>query len=211
VSIPLLLAAREELLRISPDISCSLLSCDLATAEDLPVWFDGKARPGSVRLLTFFGLIPNFEPQAILPKLRALMCTGDQLLFGANLAPGSDYATGVRKVLPLYDNLLTKDWLLTFLLDAGVEANDGEISFAIEPHGKFLRITAEFCFNKTREIAVDGREFLFAAGNRIRLFFSYRYTPEMIRSLLADYAIQVTESWIADSGEEGVFLCRAVS
>ena len=42
-----------------------------------------------------------------------------------------DYAAGVKKILPQYDNALTRDWLLTFLLDLGVERSNGELSFAL--------------------------------------------------------------------------------
>ena len=86
----------------------------------------------SLRLVTFFGMIPNFEPQEILPKLASLIRPKDFLLFSANLAPGADYAAGMKKILPQYDNALTRDWLMTFLLDLGVERRDGELRFAIE-------------------------------------------------------------------------------
>ena len=77
-------------------------------------------------------MIPNFEPQIILPKLAALVRPKDFLLFSANLAPGKNYAAGMKKVLPQYDNPLTRDWLMTFLLDLGVERNDGKLRFKIE-------------------------------------------------------------------------------
>ena len=77
-------------------------------------------------------MIPNFEPQVILPRLAALLRPADYLLFSANLAPGADYAAGVQRILPLYDNALTRDWLMTFLLDLGVETADGELRFVIE-------------------------------------------------------------------------------
>ena len=77
-------------------------------------------------------MIPNFEPQIILPKLASLVRPKDFLLFSANLAPGQNYAAGVKKVLPQYDNPLTRDWLMTFLLDLGVEQSDGELRFKID-------------------------------------------------------------------------------
>ena len=67
-------------------------------------------------------MIPNFEPQVILPKLASLVRPADFLLFSANLAPGKNYAAGMKKILPQYDNAPTRDWLMTFLLDLGVEA-----------------------------------------------------------------------------------------
>ena len=52
----------------------------------------------------------------------------------------------------------------------------------------------------------DGTKY--AVGDVIRLFFSYRYTPDRVRHLLARHQIAVLEHWITRSGEEGVFLCR---
>jgi hypothetical protein len=133
------------------------------------------------------------------------------LLFSANLAPGADYLAGIERILPLYDNALTRDWLLTFLFDLGVERTDGELLFTIEddPAGSGLkRIAANFHFARPREIQVDGEPFSFQAGESIRLFFSYRHTPEKIRVLLATHGLTDLDQWITKSGEEGVFLCR---
>ena len=79
-------------------------------------------------LVTFFGMIPNFEPQEILPKLASLIRPKDFLLFSANLAPGKNYAAGMKKILPQYDNPPTRDWLMTFLLDLGVEKSRRRIA-----------------------------------------------------------------------------------
>ena len=81
------------------------------------------------RIVTFFGMIPNFEPEQILPKLASLVRAKDFLLFSANLAPGKDYAAGVKKVLPQYDNPPTRDWLMTFLLDLGMERKRWQVAF----------------------------------------------------------------------------------
>src|SRR3954463_15334546 len=130
------------------------------------------------------------------------------LLFSANLAPGPDYAAGVRRILPLYDNALTRDWLLTFLLDLGVEKNDGKLDFVIEdmPLG-LKRIAAYFCFSGRRTLSVAGETFTFRAGHSIRLFFSYRHTPALVRRLLARHGLEVLDQRITGSEEEGVFLC----
>jgi hypothetical protein len=131
------------------------------------------------------------------------------LLFSANLAPGADYAIGVQQVLPGYDNPQTRDWLLTFLLDLGVESDDGFVRFSIEDTQMALkRIVADFCFTRGRILQVHGEQFEFREGDKIRLFFSYRYTPDLIVSLLADYKLSILGQWIATSGEEGIFLCR---
>jgi uncharacterized SAM-dependent methyltransferase len=211
VSVGMVLVAKAAAAGIVDEQNCHPLVCDLATADDLADVFDRRPHSDAARLITFFGMIPNFEPQLILPRLASLVRAADHLLFSANLAPGTDYSAGVQRVLPLYDNSLTRDWLLTFLADLGVERADGELRFTIEddPAGSRLkRIAVYFHFARARKIQLEGETFSFDAGENIRLFFSYRHTPGQVRGLLAQQQLDVIDQWIAKSGEEGVFLCR---
>jgi L-histidine Nalpha-methyltransferase len=209
VSVAMTLVARKASLEIVRDRSCFPLVCDLATAEDLPALFARQPVNGGRRLLTFFGMIPNFAPGKILPKLASLVRRQDFLLFSANLAPGANYAAGVRRILPQYDNAPTREWLLGFLLDLGVERRDGELRFRIEsgPNG-LKRVTARFHFHRRCRIAVESAHFEFGRGENIRLFFSYRYTPELVRQLLSRHHLAVSGEWITGSEEEGVFLVQ---
>ena len=211
VGVPMVLVARAAVLVALPDIECHALVCDLATADDLPEILAPSIPPDASRLVTFFGMIPNFEPQLILPRLAALLRTVDYLLFSANLAPGPDYAAGVQQILPLYDNDLTREWLLTFLLDLGVERNDGALGFAVEDSNGLKRITANFKFSAPRQISVDRETFAFHSGDTIRLFFSWRHTLELVRALLAAHGIKVLDQWLTQSAEEGIFLCQCAS
>jgi hypothetical protein len=230
VSTAMVLVARKAALAVVPEKSCFPFVCDLSWNAEHRLGKNQNAsstRRGGARrsdlagdlqkylvtrhpsLVTFFGMIPNFEPQEILPKLASLVRRKDFLLFSANLAPGNDYADGMEKILPQYDNDLTRDWLMTFLLDLGVERHDGELRFAIE-EGRFglKRVTARFHFISPHRIEMDGKRFNFKAGDSIQLFFSYRYTPERVRKILAKFGLEVCGQWVARSREEGVFLCR---
>ena len=205
VSVAMVLVARLAALKILPPEKCFPFVCDLATADDL----SSQLATRHSSLITFFGMIPNFEPRQILPKLTELLRPNDYLLFSANLAPSDDYATGMKKILPQYDNPLTRDWLLTFLSDLGVEARDGDMRFKIETGGLGLqRVVARFHFRRAKKIRVDGQEFSFARGESIQLFFSYRYTPVLVRQILQRHGLEVSGEWISKSEEEGVFLCR---
>jgi uncharacterized SAM-dependent methyltransferase len=211
VSTAMVLVARGAAMEVVPEQNCYPLVCDLVSAEDLPEVLEHMAVPEAQRIITFFGMIPNFEPEVILPKLSALMRTEDLLLLGANLAPRTDYGTGIQKILPLYDNALTRDWLITFLTDLGVEADDGEVSFGIEgdrSNDGLKRVAAYFRFRREKEILIDHEWFRFGPQKPIRLFFSYRHTPKLVRSMLGDYGTGVLDEWIAKSQEEGVFLCK---
>jgi uncharacterized SAM-dependent methyltransferase len=205
VSAAMVLTARQTALAILPEENCSPFVCDLATASDLPKFLVTR----NPSLVTFFGMIPNFEPRDILPKLASLVRPKDFLLFSANLAPGENYSAGMKKILPQYDNAPTCDWLMAFLFDLGVKKPDGRLEFAIEDGGLGLkRYVARFHFSRTRRIGIGSKHFEFHRGESVRLFFSYRYTPERVVEILAGNRLQVCEQWIAKSGEEGVFLCR---
>ena len=223
VSTAMVLIARQTALTVLPEQNCFPVVCDLATADDLPkiIWegrrvgdpnyFGTATRRPSLNmtsLVTFFGMIPNFEPPDILPKLASLIRPKDFLLFSANLAPGADYAAGMKKILPQYDNRLTRDWLMTFLLDLGFERRDGKLRFAIEDGRSGLqRIVVRFHFRRSCRVEIENKAFRFRNGDSLRLLFSYRYTPDRVRKILARYRLVVRDQWIAESGEEGVFLC----
>jgi L-histidine N-alpha-methyltransferase len=104
---------------------------------------------------------------------------------------------------------MTHDWLLTFLLDLGIERGDGKLRFDIEEGAlKLKRVAARFHFSQPREILVEGEKFKFRRGESIQLFFSYRYTPERVEKNLSRHGLKIQAQWLAESGEEGVFLCR---
>jgi L-histidine Nalpha-methyltransferase len=209
VSTAMVLVARQAALSVVPEQNCFPLVCDLATSNDLPAVLKKVSAAGTARLVTFFGMIPNYEPQLILPKLVALVRKDDFLLFSANLAPDPDYGAGLKKILPQYDNALTRDWLMTFLLDLGVERGDGELRFTIEDGELDLkRVMARFYFDRARRVEIGMEAFEFHVGESIRLFFSYRYTPDRVRDLLGRHGMNVLDQWITQSGEEGVFLCQ---
>jgi uncharacterized SAM-dependent methyltransferase len=209
VSTAMVLTACQTALAVLPEKKCFPFVCDLATANNLSALFKSRISNHQSRIITFFGMIPNFEPQEILPKLAALVHPKDFLLFSANLAPGKNYADGMEKILPQYDNAPTRDWLMAFLLDLGVKKSDGKLKFGIAT-GDFglKRFVANFCFKRARQIKMGKESVDFNSGGKIRLFFSYRYTPERVRKTLAGYALETCGQWIAKSEEEGVFLCR---
>ncbi len=138
VSTAMVLCGCQEVAKAQPAALLTPVVWDLARVPSLADVLEEAAQgpAGSnrkPRLLSFFGMIPNFEPEEILPKLSEAVRAGDWLLFSSNLAPGEDYRAGVERITPLYDNELTREWLIQFLLDAGVERSHGEIHFAIEP------------------------------------------------------------------------------
>ncbi len=206
VSLPLVLAATLAAQNASASLPCRPLLCDLALAGDLAEILNEGGDPEARRIITFFGMLPNLEPENILPKLALLMRPQDLVLLSANLAPGPDYRAGVQRILPGYDNTETRAWLLAFLIDLGAEPGDGRVDFSIEEASGLYRIVADFRFLRERVLAVHDERFAFRAGDLVRLFFSFRHTPNRVRLLVQAHGLRVTEQWITASEEEGVFL-----
>lgn len=159
---------------------------DLLHFPALPLALDAFDS-GEARLFTFFGLIPNFEPGAILPLLRDWLRPQDQLLLSANLAPAVDesaaaYRAAMDIVRPQYDNPETRAWLTRVLVDWGMEALAPTYALNVEEHNGLLRFVA----------AVEG----------LRLFYSIRYTPERLRATLAGHDIKPGNTFISPSREE---------
>ncbi len=211
-SLPLTLVARQQTLRRLPDHLIQPVVCDLAVCDDLNALLAPLRPTDAARCYTFFGMVPNFEPDPWLRLVAGLLAPGDWLAISANLAPGADYTAGVRRLRPQYDNPPTRDWLLTWLADVGVDTGgDGTMRFEIEadPSGSsLLRFAAYYDFRRSRTIRVADEEFSFQPGESFRLFFSYRHTPEGLRDQLQAAGLEVHASWLLPSGEEGVFLCR---
>lgn len=210
-SVPMVLVASQEIQRALGDLECHPVVGDLAKMSDLAEVLATIVPTGAERLITFFGMIPNFEPEVILPRLSAAIGPGDGLLFSANLLPGRNNESGLLRILPQYDNELTRRWLLTFLSDLGVEDQDGELRFsAVDAPGavRLKRIEANFRFRRARRFQVGAEQFSFTPGDTIRIFFSYRYRPAQLQQLLKENGLIVRSQWITPSAEEGVFLCE---
>lgn len=203
------LAAR----RIVPAERIHPIVADLGRAADLREWLDVRLPETARRIVTFYGMIPNFEPDEILPRLSALLRPGDQLLFSANLAPGNDLHAAVNSILPQYDNAETRAWLMTLLEEAGEKEGSGELKFRVESGSQaeeLRRIVARFHFCADTTLRINEYEFSYPKGSELRLFYSYRYSVQQIRELLERFGIRSVDSWITDNGEEGVFMCGLV-
>lgn len=185
-----------------------LLVWDMEETEDWAAVFSEWHAPAEPRVICFFGMLPNFEP-LILERLAAMARPCDLVLLSANLAPGTDYEEGMRRILPQYNNAGTRDWLMTFLLDLGVEAGQGALHFGTEEKAGLKRVTCHFKFTRKTTIEVEGEQISFEPEERCRLFFSYRYTPALISELARRYGLSVLQQWISANEEEGVFMLRA--
>jgi L-histidine N-alpha-methyltransferase len=194
-----------------PEANLSRSSAILATADDLARVLATHLVTRKVRhrLVTFFGMIPNFEPQDILPKLAKLIRRPGYAPVQRESCAGRGLRRGQLADLPQYDNDLTREWLLTFLLGSRRGAQRWRVAVWRGAGNKGAATGAGAVSLQARlRFTVEGETFSFRRGESIRLFFSYRYTPELVRTELAKHGLRVCDQWLTQSGEEGVFLCR---
>ncbi len=208
VSCSLSITAAQKARQQQAGLNIKPIVCDLLYADDLLSLIPHQ---GERRLLIFFGMIPNFAPSQILPILSSYLEPEDLLLFSANLAPGDNYEQGIKKILPQYDNELTKDWLKTILLDAGIKNNDGHIYSAIASDSNeplFKKVIMNFELAKSAKLIIGKEAINWQPGETVQLFYSYRYTTSLITDLLQQYSIHVIQAWESRDQEEGVYLCK---
>jgi len=215
VGLPMVLEARETALKEITADRCAPIICDLANEPALLAALDevlstlGSLPKEVIRVFTFFGMLPGFSPSEILPRLHTLLRREEGVLLSANLIPPPGLEAMRSQVLPLYDNYLTKAWLLTFLQDLGVDTTPGQAEFVVEEdklEPGLLRIAAYFKFNSECEITVNDMTAGFAAGDAIRLFQSYRYTLGQLQTTLLRYGFTIRQRWVTEAQDEAVLL-----
>lgn len=156
-------------------------------------------------LFLLFGLIPNLEPPAFLKLLQKWKMKNG--VMSVNLASERK----MKEILLQYDNLLTKQWLSLLPQDLGFTVRPGEIEIMWRPcphFPEFCRIEANYCLRENTDVYFAGENFSFEKGEKIQLFYSYRYTKDQLASWLKLAGVEILESWIASSQEEGVFWLR---
>ncbi|MEC4814809.1 MAG: L-histidine N(alpha)-methyltransferase [Scytonema sp. PMC 1069.18] len=212
VSLSLSLISAQKIRASYPQVSVQPIVCDLSHSDDLILHLH-KPTNEHRKIITFFGMIPNFLPDEILPILSHFLQPGDILLMSANLSPGDDYLQGIKKVLPQYDNDLTKDWLMTVLVDAGINQEAGAIKFSIEDDNtnqNLKRINACFEVESDVNFKLDDKIIEWQAGDKVQVFFSYRYTTAKLQEVLKKYDIQILDYWEDTNQEEGIYFCQKI-
>jgi L-histidine Nalpha-methyltransferase len=211
VSLSLSLISAQKIRGSYPQVAVQPIVCDLLHSDDLiDHLHQGE---GERKIITFFGMIPNFYPDEILPILSNFLQEGDILLMSANLSPGDDYLEGINKVMSQYDNELTQDWLMTVLVDAGINPESGTMKFTIKDDPKnpdLKRINAGFKVENDVSLKLDDQVIQWQTGDEVQLFFSYRYTTRKIQEFLQKYDIKVMDYWEGANQEEGIYFCQKV-
>ena len=156
------------------------------------------------------GLIPNMEPPLFIKLLRQWV-GGKECLISVNLVPDGNYRQELNKILSQYDNLLTKQWLSLLLKDLGFVLDPEEVEMTLKPCpylSDLWRIEASYKIRKKVKIDFAAKIFSFEKGERLQLFYSYRYTVKRLATWLSSHKISIIKSYVTPSQEEGIFCLR---
>ncbi|MCE0496669.1 MAG: L-histidine N(alpha)-methyltransferase [Methylacidiphilales bacterium] len=188
------------------------LVCDLAQAGDIGRWLDdvGGDLP---RIITFFGLFPNFLPPVITRLFRAVLRPGDLLLASAHLAPvtdgiGHDIPAAMNAVLPQYDNPETLIWLSAALEEAGLENLVEPPEMKIGQIGKIPAFIASARWKSAAPFEQWGRRFTPRPDEPLRVFYSLRYTPALFENLLKREGFAVERLALTACRQEAIWCIR---
>lgn len=185
------------------------LVCDLGQAAFLAEWLDG-VDSGLPRLITFFGLVPNFAPSEVIRIFRALLRPSDLLLVSAHLAPvASDQpgavAAAMDVVLPQYDNPETLAWLAVALAHERIEhrVDPPEMTIgAVEGIPAFL---AQARWKTSEPFEKEGHSVSPNVEEPLRLFYSLRYTPALFENMLRDARLKVERLALTSCRQEALW------
>lgn len=181
---------------------------DLSLLADADNWLE--ADPATVRVYTAFGLTPNFPPSYLLGLLNHSLRPSDHLLLSANLAPtthddDSGYPAAVRELLYQYDNPETRTWLHQVLIDWGIADKLGPPEFQVAELEDIAGFFAYSTWLEDTHLDWEEQPFTAHKGDRLRLFFSLRYTPKRLAKKLEALGLIMGPAHIASNGQEGVW------
>jgi L-histidine N-alpha-methyltransferase len=210
-SFEMALTARNNASHALRGLQCTPLVCELGECPVLPAILKNFDPSGSERVLLFLGTIHNYWPPDILRSLLYPLRSQDHLLISANLAPAEDYEAALKNILLQYDNAPTRDWLMGALSELDLSSADGALNFGVVPSEEIPdlhRIEASFVFARARGIQLFDAKSTFESGEKLRVFYSYRFTPAHLRSFFKKAGLFIAQEWMTPSQEEALFLCR---
>jgi len=192
-----------------PALTTAPLVVDLDLEPALTPWLSQHETAAHRRLLSCFGMLPNFAYRTFLPYIRSLIRPGDMLLLSANLSPGL-CADAVARILPQYDNPLACAWYAGLLDSLGFAASQIQLavhSRLLRADGHIWQIRAEATVQHQMHLTVYDETFSFMAGESIEAFFSNRFTPQVMPEVLAEAGLTLVQTFLFDSQEEAIYLC----
>lgn len=205
-----------ELALLSAEVAESRVRCptfpvvgDLSLLADTRDWLNGDDSE-EPRVFTAFGLTPNFPPATLFPLLAHALRQQDRLLISANLAPATtddenDYQRACYALIGQYDNAETREWLRQVLVDWGIAALLSEPAFELDEMEGIAGFFATSRWLADTQFELDGQRFSAARGDRLRVFYSLRFTRRRLLEKLGEYGLRMGAGCTTTNGQEGVY------
>jgi L-histidine Nalpha-methyltransferase len=177
---------------------------------------DGIHRIAGRKLALYLGSsIGNFEKHeaaAVLRRLRSRFESGDALLLGADLAKSEAI------LQPAYDDSegvtarFNKNILARINRELGGEFDPEKFRHIAEWNPILSRMQMYLESTEAQAIRIEllGLTVPFAQGERIHTENSYKFTPQMVRSILSAGGFDLEATWTDSKGWFSVYLARAV-
>jgi len=194
-----------------PKVAAYPLVANLDAEPDLHKWLDGVVPRELPRLFCAFGVLPNLDPDILLPYLRRQLRVADLLLLSTNLSPAGLAADGDR-ILAQYDNRRARAWYLGALESLGIRRSWIDLrieALALQPDGEWWQIAVQGIPRRSVEVQVHGEAIALSPETPLSVFTSQRFTPAALRKRLQAAKLHVISAWEGAKGEEGIYLCRA--
>jgi uncharacterized SAM-dependent methyltransferase len=209
LSLEMVLESQRAAAREFRGLQITPLMCELSQCSVLPAILKSFDPSGAERLILCLGAIHNHWPPDILKSILYPLRSQDRLLIGVNLAPAENYNEAMERILRQYDNPPTRAWLFGALSELGLNQDDGDLGITLEEAESrpgLKRIEARFRFRRARELRIYEETLSFAKDATLRVFYSHRFTPEILDAFCQEAGLRVTDRWLLS--EEGLFLCR---
>lgn len=206
VSFELVMESAQKLIAAGAEHRRSLV-CDLAQSRFLGEWLNGLTED-LPRLITFFGLFPNFSPSDVMRLFRSILRLSDILLASAHLVPVDDnteLSAAMQSLLPQYDNSETLAWLNAVLELWGLESlvHPPEITVGqVDGIPAFLGLAR---WKTSKPFEKWGHWFSPKEEYPLRLFYSLRYTPLLFENRLREEGFDVELLSITSCRQEAVW------
>jgi hypothetical protein len=211
VSLEMVLTAEQAAINSLRGLQSTPLVCELGVCSVLPALLKTFDPSGAERIVLFLGTIHNFWPPEILRSVIYPVRSQDQLIIGANLAPSRNYESALTSILSQYNNPQTRNWLMGALMELDITPDDGVLDFSLVPAESdptLKRIQADFTFTREKHLNFFGDNIAFLPNEKLRVFYSYRFTIEHLRNFITQAKLNIAQEWIAPNNEEALLLCR---
>jgi uncharacterized SAM-dependent methyltransferase len=112
--------------------------------------------------------------------------------------------------LPQYDNPFAHAWYTGLLDSLGFAAAQIQLAVhtqLLRPDGHIWQIRAAATIRQPIQLTIYDEVFPFAVGESLEVFFSTRFTPQVMPAVLAEAGFTLLQTFLFDSQEEAIYLC----